>query len=271
VDAARGLLSIVAHGSAVQARLRLAILLLPLALAAANPALERGVDLFAREDYKAAQKAFEDAVEAAPKDADARLWLGRALGRRAERATGFKALGALSLASNCRQSFEEAVERDPRHLSALQSLFDFYLNAPGIVGGGDDKAEALIPKIEAVNPASAQRARASLLQEREQYDEAEAALHKAIELEPDEVGHRLSLASFFARRGRYAESDELFAKALAEHPGSPEVWYARAKALVRAERNPAEAERLLERYLKTPLHAPDAEPYSNARKLLEEL
>ena len=90
-------------------------------------------------------------------------------------------------------------------------------------------------------------------------------------LEPDELEHRLSLVSFPSRQSRYEESDALFAAALAEAPGSPAVWYSRAKALVRAKRHPAEARRLLERYLATPLAAPDAEPYSNARGLLGEL
>lgn len=257
----RSLPPFVAHG----------LLLFSLALPAGNSALQRGIDLFAQENYKGAQNAFENAVASSPDNPDYLLWLGRAYGRRAERATGFRALGALSLASKCRQSFEHAIEVDPQHLAALQSLFDFYLDAPRIVGGGDDKAEALIPKIEAVNAAAGQRARAALLQEREQYAEAEAALRKAIELEPEEVGQRLSLASFLARRGRYAESDELFAEGLAAHPDSPEVWYARAKALIRSGRQPTEAKRLLERYLRAPLYAPDAEPYSDARKLLEEL
>ena len=240
-------------------------------LAAAGSALDRGIALFVQEDYKAAQKAFEEALAADSGNPDHLLWLGRTYGRRAERATGFRALGAFSLARKCRESFEQAIAIDPKHLAALQSLFDYYLNAPGIVGGGDDKAEALIPKMQAANPAAAQRARASLHEKREEHADAEAALRKAIELEPAEIGHRLSLASFLARRGRHADSDKLFAEALAEKPDSPEVWYSRAKALIRSERHPDEAKDLLERYLKTPLHAPDAEPYSNARKLLEEL
>ncbi len=250
------------------ARLLLAFLI-PLALHASS-SLQPGIDLFAAENYKAAQKVFESAVAADPANPDHHLWLGRTYGRRAERSTGLRVLGAFSLARKCRESFERAVELNPKHLASLQSLFDYYLNAPSIVGGGSDKAQALIPKIEAVSRASAERARASLHETREQFDEADATLRKAVELEPDEVAHRLSLASFLARRERYPESDRLFAAALDEHD-RPSVWYARAKALVRSGRSPGEARRLLDRYLRTPLETPDAEPYSNARKLLGEL
>ena len=41
--------------------------------------------------------------------------------------------------------------------------------------------------------------------------------------------------------------------------------------MVRSGRNPAEARKLLERYLATPLAYPEAEPYSNARSLRKEL
>ncbi|MEZ5364574.1 MAG: tetratricopeptide repeat protein [Bryobacterales bacterium] len=246
-------------------------LLIATAMPAANAALQRGIDLFAKEDYKAAQKAFEDAAQETPRDPDSWLWLGRAYGRRAERATGFRALGALSLANKCRESFEKAIAIDPYHQQALEALFDYYVNAPGLVGGGEDKALDLIPQLKAADIGAALRARASLDEKQENYAVAEEELRQAIELRPKDLGHRLSLASFLARRKRYDESDALFAEAMAQHKNDPEVWFSRAKALVRAKRKPDEARRLLERYLATPLAAPDADPYSDARKLLEEL
>ena len=239
-------------------------------LAAAQTPLQRGIELFVQEDYKAAQSAFEDALEADPKNPDYLLWLGRALGRRAERSTGFKALGAFSLARQCRERFEQAIAIDPYHMGALQALFDYYINAPGIVGGGDGKAEALLPQMEAADIGAALRARAALHEKREEYDDAEAALRKAIALRPEETGHRLSLASFLSRRARYEESDRLFAEVRKQHD-TPPVWFSRAKALIRSNRSPEEAKALLQRYLKTPLHTPDADPYSDARKLLDEL
>ena len=84
------------------------------------------------------------------------------------------------------------------------------------------------------------------------------------------MGHLLSLASFLARRGRHGESDKLYTEALRIAPESPEVWFSRGKALVRAGRNPVEARELLERYLRADLPA-DATPRSEARQLLKQL
>ncbi len=242
-----------------------------LACGAPSACFDDGVKLFVAEDYKESGKAFEQAVEGDPRNADYRIWQGRALGRRAERASGFAKLGALGLAKRVRESFEKAVELEPNNLDALESLLDFYVDAPGIVGGGVDKAEPIADRIAKISPARGRRAWASIHRARGEFDKAEAALREAVKLEPGEIEHLLSLASFLARRERYEESDRLFKQAFEREPDSPLVWYSRAKELVRAEREPAEAKRLLERYLATPLIRPDAEPYSEARKLLEEI
>ena len=232
---------------------------------------DAGIQLFIAEDYKAAAREFERAVELAPEQAEAFVWLGRAYGRRAEHATGFAKLGAFSLARKVRSCFERAVEAQPSNLAALESLLSFYLDAPSIVGGGVDKADPIAEGISRIRPASGLQAKAAIHRKREEFEQAEALLRKAIELEPDEVGHLLSLASFLSRRERYDESDGLFAKAFQRQPDSPRVWYSRASELVRSGRNAAEARSLLERYLATGLYAPDAEPHSDARKLLGRL
>ena len=228
---------------------------------------ERGVAAFIEEDYKVSGEAFESAVNAEPDNADYRLWLGRAWGRKAERATGFARMGALSLAKKVRDEFIQAIELDSKNVKALQALFRYYVNAPGIAGGGLDKAEPLIARIAALDKAAGLRAQAEFSEHSNDFAAAEKALREAVRLEPDELGHKLSLASFLSRRGEYEESDRIFAAA----PDKPDVWFSRGKALVRSGRSPAEARKLLERYLATPLAYPEAEPYSNARGLLKEL
>lgn len=245
-----------------------ALLFLYLAPLTAAACTEDGLALFVQEKYKESEKVFEQAVAENPKSAECRVWLGRAYGRRAERASGLAKIGALSLGRKLRVKFTEAVELEPENLVALQSLFAFHVEAPGIVGGDVDQARALAERIAALHPGMGLRAQAALHRRDEDWPAAEAALRKAIELEPEDVGHRLSLASFLARRERFAESDKIFEAMLKKHPDNPSVWFAFGKELSRAERRLPEARRLLERYLRTPLPEPDAEPYSVARALL---
>ena len=247
------------------------------ASADAEAFFQRGVQLFAQEEYGESAKVLEKAVGAAPGTSDYHLWLGRAYGRRAERMSKWKWWSALSLAKKTRLEFERAVELDESNQAALGDMLSFYIEAPGIVGGGLGHAEQIADRIAKLKrvpgkegSADGERAWASIDEKRGDFDAAEARLRKARSLEPDDAGHLLSLASFLARRGWFDESDQLFAEALEREPDSPEVWFSRAKALVRGGRKPAEARTLLERYLQAELE-PDATPRWEARALVKEL
>jgi tetratricopeptide (TPR) repeat protein len=68
---------------------------------------------------------------------------------------------AMSGASKVRDSFLKAVELDPKNYSARMSLLSFYLQAPGIAGGGKDKAMAFV-----ADTAKVSKDAAALLQAR---------------------------------------------------------------------------------------------------------
>jgi hypothetical protein len=42
---------------------------------------------------------------------------------------------------------------DPNNIEALDDLFEYYLSAPGFLGGGIEKAEGLARRIDRVEPA----------------------------------------------------------------------------------------------------------------------
>ncbi|MGQ9919502.1 MAG: tetratricopeptide repeat protein [Bryobacteraceae bacterium] len=218
-------------------------------------------------DFKKAVGALSKAAEARPGDANVWLWLGRAWGRRAETSS---MLMAPSYASRSRQCFEKAVALDPNNKEALNDLFAFYLEAPGFLGGGMEKAQALIGRIRELDPAEAELALAQIAEKKKQYDQAEANLKRAVELAPKQVGRLIDLAKFLARRGRIAEAERTMESAAALAPDSPKVKYARAELYISTNRNPQEARLLLEEYLQSPL-TPDDPPREEARKLLERI
>ncbi|MEX2302870.1 MAG: tetratricopeptide repeat protein [Bryobacterales bacterium] len=252
----------------------IALALAPLPAAEVNPQsnarFDEGKKAYAKEDYNAASEAFEQAVELASTVPTYHVWLGRAYGRRAENTSKWKFLSALSLARKTLEHFERAAELDPNDREALQSLLDFYREAPGTVGGGMEKAEAIARKIEKLYPADGARAWASIYEKRDELGPAEAKLREAVKLEPGEVSHLLGLASFLSRRERYEESDKLYQQALRMAPDLPDVWFSRGKSLVRAGRGSAEARDLLSRYSTADL-PPDAAPRSEAKELLKQL
>src|SRR5579864_8292956 len=99
---------------------------------------------FMQGDYKKASEAFEQALALAPRNSELHRWLGNAYGRRAETGSVFT---APAYARRSRQYFEQAVELDPNNREAVANLFEYYLEAPGFMGGGLDKAENLAKRI----------------------------------------------------------------------------------------------------------------------------
>lgn len=106
-----------------------------------------GRSYFELKKFGDAVDAFESAAQVAPKSSEGQLWLGRAYGRLAES----NKLLAFGRARKARAAFERAVELDPRNRDALDDLFEFYFEAPGIVGGGLDKAEGIAKQIAALD------------------------------------------------------------------------------------------------------------------------
>jgi tetratricopeptide (TPR) repeat protein len=166
--------------------------------------------------------------------------------------------------------FEKAVALDPANRDALSDLFDYYLEAPGFLGGGADKAEALAAKVAQKDPAEGHYYQAQLAQRRKQYDSAEQHLRTALELAPRQAGRLIDLAKFLSMRGSNKESDALFDEAARIAPESPHLLFERAQAYVKANRNLDEARRLLQRYLQSPL-TPNDPPKSEAQALLRKL
>jgi tetratricopeptide (TPR) repeat protein len=216
-------------------------------------------------DFKNAVEAFQKVVAATPADSTAHLWLGRAWGRRAETSNPFQ---APVFASRARQSFEKAVDLDPKNEEAVSDLFQYYLEAPGFLGGGLDKASALTATMKVNDPVEYHYALAQLAERRKQYDLAEGQLRHTVELAPRSIGRLVDLARFLARQGKIQESEAVFTQAAKISPNDKRVLYARAQTYIQAKRNLTEARQLLQEYLKAPL-TPDDPPREEALRLLK--
>ena len=225
-----------------------------------------GRDYYMLADFKRSSEAFERALGLEPANSDYALWLGRAYGRRAETSSPLTAPG---YASQARQNFERAVRLDPRNVEALVDLFEYYLEAPGFLGGGMEKARAAAARIAELDSGEGYRAQAKLAEKRKEYGTAEMALRRAVESGPQTVGRFIELARFLARQGRYRESDQSLARAEKLAPNSPRVIFAKADIYLKSGRNREQAKKLLEQYLTLPL-TPDDPPRAEAAKLLRQ-
>lgn len=226
-----------------------------------------GRDYYMQAEYKKATEMLEKAVAADPENSEYALWLARAFGRRAETSSPFTAPG---LASKARQYFEKATQLNPRNLEALTDLFEYYLEAPGFLGGGFDKAQATAARIAEIEPAEGHWSQAKLAEKRKEYGNAEEQLRRAIEVSPHQVGRFIDLARFLAKQGRLQEADQSLARAEKIAPGSPKVVFAQADIYIKNGRNLKLAKDLLKRYMSMAL-SPDDPPKSQAEKLLRQV
>jgi Flp pilus assembly protein TadD len=230
---------------------------------AANYVLS-GKNYFMLGEYKRAIEFLDKALALSPNNSEYELWLGRAWGRRAE-TSGWLTAGVH--AAKARQCFEKAVAWDPHNREAKNDLFDFYLNAPGFLGGGLEKAAALAKSIANERPPEYEFEEAQIADRKKDYAGAEAHLRRAMELAPNEAGRVLDVARYVAKRGRLAESDALFEQARKLAPSQPRVAFAEARADIENHRNLEHARGLLQSYLHASL-TPDDPPRQEAEKLL---
>ena len=178
-------------------------------------ALEKG-------DPEAAVAAADTALKSSPRDADVLLWAGRAYGQRALSASVFT---KMSWAKKCRESWERAVEVAPASLDARLELLRYYLMAPGIAGGGIEKAREQAAKIATLDATQGHVAIGTIADHEKKPAEAEAAYRKAAESDPKGVEGPIALASFLARQKRWAEARAIFEKRVAADPNDALAIY----------------------------------------------
>jgi len=226
-----------------------------------------GRNYYMEGEFKKATEALENAVTLEPANAEFALWLARAYGRRAESSSPFTAPG---FASKSRQFFEKSVKLNPANLEAQADLFEYYLEAPGFLGGGFEKAEAVAGQIARISPAEGYAVRARLAERRKEYGHAEEQLRRAIEVAPQQVGRFLDLARFLVRQGRFQEAEQNLARAEQVAPNSPKFIFGKAEIYIKAHQKLDVAKELLKHYMSLNL-TPEDPPRSEAAKLLRQV
>lgn len=234
----------------------LALLLLAVATTlSASPAFDAAVELFKQRKDAEARTAFDALLQAEPKNAEVPYYLGRldmrakkpdaaiehfsaaialdgtksayhlelggAYGNQAQSAGLF---GKASLASKARTEFEKAVALDPQSFDAQNALFQYYVQAPGIMGGGFDKALAQSEVLIKLDAIRGKNAKAGLFVREKKYDEAFAIFEEVLKGNADDYGALYGIGRVAAESGRRLEDGLAHLKkclALTPPPGLP--------------------------------------------------
>ena len=201
------------------------------------------------EQWERAVKDCEQAARMDETNSDEHLWLARALGEKASRATF---LSAYSLAKRVRAEFEEAVRLNPRSAEALAGLGEYYYSAPAVVGGGIEKSESVAAQLDKIDPVRAHNLRGHIGEQRKDEATAEREYKQAIAESAHPALQWMALASFYRGQKRWNEMESAVrsgenAAERDKHAG--EALFDGASELRATHRDPERAAKMLEEYL----------------------
>lgn len=200
------------------------------------------------QEQDAAVRSAERAVALDPQNSVYHEWLGKAYGEKASHASLFAALG---LARRTQREFQTAVELDDRNFSARQALIEFECSAPGIAGGGEDKAKIQIEQLRTQDAAEWHYALGNCRRQKKDFAAADDEFRLALQSHPKSAELIYDIGDYVVKREQGEELLEVAALGERVAPADPRRKYYRAVGVILKKERLEEAERLLREYLET--------------------
>lgn len=216
---------------------------------AGKAAFDEGMRLMRLNKADAAEKQFERAVAADPKNGTYHLWLGNAVGQQAGSASTIR---QPFMARRIKAEFERAVALDPELLDARDGLIQFYLMAPGIMGGSEAKAREQQREIAKRNAFRGHLAASTVAWAGKDTVGTEREIRAAIAIAPDSVRTVITLAQRQAGWGRVAAAFATLDGFLAHHPGDIAVRFQIGRLAAVSGEQLGRGERLLRELIAEP-------------------
>ena len=222
------------------------------AAAAKDPA-NGDVQLFLARSYlelhqaDAAISAAEKAVASNPKSSVYHQWLGEAYGEKASHASMFS---AYPLARKTQKEFETAVQLDDRNFNAAQDLVEYDCTAPGVVGGGEDKAQPIIARLMTIDPAQGHYATGNCRAQKKDYAATDAEFAKALAGKPKSADLIYDMGDYYLQRDQLEKLTMVADAGEAAAPSDPRAKFYRAVALIQGGEKLLAAETMLRDYLR---------------------
>jgi tetratricopeptide (TPR) repeat protein len=201
---------------------------------------------FESEQYDRAISAAEASLAIEPDNSAYHELLGRAYGEKADHSGGFS---ALSLAKKARREFETAVRLDQHNFSVAQALIEYDCSAPGIAGGGEDKARPEIDKLRALDLAEGIYAEGNCRRQKKDFTAADEKFRKAIALHPKSADLLFDIADYYMKRNQPEQLKDALEAGQRLAPSDPRGPFFRAVVFAQRKENAAEASRVIREYI----------------------
>jgi tetratricopeptide (TPR) repeat protein len=194
-------------------------------------------------------------------------WMGRVYGIKADHASAFS---AYSIAKKVRDAFEAAVRLNPRNGDAFDDLGSYYVQAPGIVGGGLDKAAALAGRGATLLPERARILRAGIAEKQKDYATAEREFRGAAQ-DSGRPDAWVDLGNYYVRRKQSDQAVAALRHAIELDKARDGSLAHAAEALMKLKAEPQMAIQALRSYLDGPSlsdSAPACKAHTDLGRLL---
>jgi tetratricopeptide (TPR) repeat protein len=198
------------------------------------------------QERDAAINSAERAVAIDPKSSVYHEWLGRAYGEKADHSSMFSAPG---LARKTHREFEIAVQLDEKNFAARQALIEFDCAAPGMVGGGEEKAKPEIEKLKSMDVSEWHYALGNCRRQKKDFADADAEFKLALESKPKSAELIYDIGDYAVRRSQAEQLMEVAELGTKADPADARGRFYRAVGLILKNEKLEEAERFLKEYL----------------------
>ena len=180
-------------------------------------------------------------------NAEYHLWLGRAYGSQAVRAAVLK---QPALARKVKREFERASRLDPDNLEARFALIEYYLRAPGLLGGSAKKADEQAREIRKRDALQGYRAFGRLAELRKDFDQALREYARAAAEFPEKSEPSYWMAALHTGNREYAKAFAVYEALLEKDPGQVAACYQIGQLAVLSGQRFERGEECLKRYLR---------------------
>jgi tetratricopeptide (TPR) repeat protein len=181
----------------------------------ARAAVYLGRIFLAQEDLDNAVLWLEKAVALDAASSENQLWLGRAYGSQAIKSNVFK---QASLAGKVKRAFEKSVELDANNLDARFAVIDYYLQAPGIMGGSVEKAREQAAEIARRDALRGYRAVGRIAEYEKNFDAALAVYARAEKEFPGKREPFFWMTNLYSKQKEYGKAFDVMEKLLTQQP-----------------------------------------------------
>jgi tetratricopeptide (TPR) repeat protein len=201
---------------------------------------------FESDEFDRAISAAEKSIALEAKNSAYHELLGRAYGEKADR-SGW--LSALSLAKKARKEFQTATQLDERNFSAMQAMIEFDCTAPGIAGGGEDKARPEIQRLSELDAAEGRYAAGNCRRRKKDYEAADAEFQKALALHPKSADLIYDIGDHYMKRSQGDRLVVVLREGERADAADPRGDFYRAVAYTLQKEKPAESTKLFREYI----------------------